>query len=292
MADPVTHGWSIDVEDWFHILEYAAAPDPALWRQQERRVHIGTERMLDALDLRGVKATFFILGWIAEVAPELVAEIARRGHDIGSHGHLHQLLQHLGPEAFARDLDQSLTALSRAAHRDITQFRAPGFSLGPNETWALPILASRGITLDSSLFLSDRAHGGFPLDRSRPFDIQLPDGKTLLEVPVTPLHVGKQRLAFSGGGYLRVLPKVALRAAFQACELRQTPAIVYLHPRELDPDQPRMDLPWRRKLKYYVGLDGVAAKVGMLLDRFHFGTLAQVAAHTPRDLPLVLAGLQ
>ena len=288
MDKPVIHGWSIDVEDWFHILEYDGAPDPAAWRQQERRVHIGTQRMLDALDLRGVKATFFVLGWIAEVAPDLVAEIARRGHDVGSHGHLHRLLQHLGPDEFARDLDLSLAALSRAAQRDITCFRAPGFSLSPRETWALPILASRGITLDSSLFLTDRAHGGFALDRSRPFDIVLGDGRTLLEVPVVPLRVGNQRLAFSGGGYLRILPKPALQVAFQACELRRTPAIVYLHPRELDPDQPRMPLPWKRRLKYYVGLDGVADKVAMLLDRFRFGTLAQVAASTPRDLPLVV----
>ncbi len=291
MTQPVTHGWSIDVEDWFHILEYDRAPDPAAWRRLERRVQIGTERMLDALDLRGVKATFFVLGWIAEVAPDLVAEIARRGHDVGSHGHMHRLLQHLGPDDFARDLDQSLVALSRATRRDIMCFRAPGFSLSPRETWALPILASRGITLDSSFFLTGRAHGGYPLDRSRPFDIVLGDGRTLLEVPVVPLRVGGRELAFSGGGYLRILPKPVLQAAFQSCELRRTPAIVYLHPRELDPDQPRMHLPLARRFKYYVGLDGVAGKVDLLLDRFHFGTLAHVAARTPRDLPLVLDGV-
>ena len=125
------------------------------------------------------------------------------------------------------------------------------------------------------------------LARSRPFDIVLPDGRTILEVPVVPLRVGKHELAFSGGGYLRLLPKPVLKAAFQACELRKTPAILYLHPRELDPDQPRMQLPPTRRFKYYVGLDGVADKVGMLLDSFRFGTLAQVAAQTPRDLPLV-----
>jgi polysaccharide deacetylase family protein (PEP-CTERM system associated) len=291
MPHSVTHGWSIDVEDWFHILEYAGAPDPAAWRRQERRVHIGTRRMLDLLDQRGVKATFFILGWVAEVAPELVAEIAARGHDIGSHGHLHQLVQHLGPDGFARDLDQSLAALSRAAGRDITSFRAPGFSISPAETWALPILASRGITLDSSLFLTHRAHGGFPLDRRRPFDIHLPDGRTILEVPVVPLRVAGRELAFSGGGYLRLLPSPVLRTAFAACDLQRTPAVLYLHPRELDPDQPRMHLPPARRFKYYVGLDSVQAKVGTLLDSFRFGTLAQVAARTPRDLPLHVDGL-
>ena len=220
-----------------------------------------------------------------------MAEIARRGHDVGSHGHLHQLLATLGPDGFARDLDQSLAALSRAVRHDITSFRAPGFSLGPQQTWALPILASRGITLDSSLFLTERAHGGYPLNRNRPFDIVLQDGRTILEVPVVPLRLGRHDLAFSGGGYLRILPKPALRAVFQASELRGTPAVLYLHPRELDPDQPRMHLPMARRFKYYVGLAGVAEKVAMLLDGFRFGTLAHVAATTPRDLPLVLDGL-
>lgn len=288
MTHGITHGWSIDVEDWFHILDEPRAPQPDTWRDQEQRCHLGTLRMLDLLDAHHVKATFFVLGWVAEVAPDLVAQIAERGHDVGSHGHLHQLLPHLGPDGFARDLDRSLAAIQRATGRAVTSFRAPGFSLGPAEIWALPILAARGITLDASLFLADRAHGGFPLARERPFDIQLPDGRKLLEVPVVPLRLGRRTLAFSGGGYLRLLPATALEIAFRAFEFRGTPAVLYLHPRELDPAQPRLSLPPLRRLKYYVGLDSVTAKVSMLLERFHFATLAQMAALTPRDAPLLL----
>lgn len=293
MPTRVTHGWTMDVEDWFHILEYAQAPNPEEWKKLESRVHIGTQRMLDLLDEFSVKGTFFVLGWVAQQVPDLVAEIAQRGHDVGSHGHLHQLVAQQTPDEFARDLDLSLEALSRATKRQVTSFRAPGFSIGPRETWALPILASRGITHDSSLFLTQRAHGGFPLDRSRPFEIAMPGGRTLLEVPLVPLRLpvnflGKRELAFSGGGYLRLFPQPALRAAFQSMELQKIPAVAYLHPRELDPQQPRMPLPLIRRFKYYVGLDTVTAKTRMLLSHFRFGTLAQVAAHAPRDLPLVL----
>lgn len=288
MAEQVTHGWSMDVEDWFHILEYARAPDPAEWRKQERRVHIGTERMLDLLDRHGVKATFFVLGWIAEVAPALVAEIARRGHEVGSHSHLHTLVSHQTQDGFARDLDQSIAAITRATGKPVTCFRAPGFSITPQENWAFAILRSRGITLDSSLFLAQRAHGGYPLDRERPFELLLPDGQSLTEVPLVPLRLWSRDLAFSGGGYLRLIPQPALQVAFQSFAQRRVPAVVYLHPRELDPAQPRMALPVGRRFKYYVGLSTVESKVTMLLQKFRFGTLTQVAAHSLRDRPLVI----
>ena len=288
MGTRVTHGWSIDVEDWFHILEYARAPDPSAWRQQEQRVQIGTMRMLDLLDRHAVKATFFVLGWVAEVAPDLVAEIARRGHDVGSHSHLHTLVSHQTPDSFARDLDQSLTAIHRATGRDVTCFRAPGFSITPRETWALPILRARGITLDSSLFLASRAHGGFALDRERPFELQLPNGQTMTEVPLVPLRFRGRDLAFSGGGYLRLLPAPLLEQAFAHFDRRGVPAILYLHPRELDPEQPRMSLPVHRRFKYYVGLETVTAKSTLLLEKFRFGPLSQVAAQTPPDRPFLV----
>ena len=164
----VVHGWSIDVEDWFHILDASGAPDPSSWAQLPSRVAIGTRRMLDLLDRHRVRATFFTLGWIAERHPELIAEIAARGHEVGSHGHLHRLVHQGSRDDFARDLDASLHAISRAIGRPVKAFRAPGFSIGDGETWALPVLASRGITLDASLFLAHHGHGGIVLRRERP----------------------------------------------------------------------------------------------------------------------------
>jgi polysaccharide deacetylase family protein (PEP-CTERM system associated) len=275
----VLHGWSIDVEDWFHILDASGAPAPTSWDRQPARVAIGTRRMLDLLDRHRVRATFFTLGWIAQRHPDLVAEIADRGHEVGSHGHLHQLVHQQTRDAFARDLDASLEAIGRATGRAVTSFRAPGFSIGDGETWALPVLASRGITLDASFFLASHGHGGIVLRRERPFELVLADGRRLLEVPTVPWRVAGRALPFAGGGYLRLLPPQVLRKAFSDFEARGLPVCAYLHPRELDPEQPRMPLHWRRRFKYYVGLDTVAAKVDALMSEFRFGSLREMAGH-------------
>jgi hypothetical protein len=144
--------------------------------------------------------------------------------------------------------------------------------------------------VDSSLFLAPRAHGGFPLDRRRPFEIWLPSGRRIHEVPVNPLRVGRAALPYSGGGYLRLLPTDVLLALFGYADRMGEPAIAYLHPRELDPHQPRMDLPPWRHFKYYVGLGGVDRKLRALLSRYRFDTISEVAARSTRDPPLVLFG--
>jgi polysaccharide deacetylase family protein (PEP-CTERM system associated) len=291
VTNRVLHGWSVDVEDWFHILDCPGAPSAADWEHLPARVALGTERMLSLLQAHGLHGTFFVLGWVAERHPELIARIAAAGHEIGSHGHTHQLVSQQGPDAFARDLDASLQALTRATGRDVHAFRAPGFSITPNQHWAFPILASRGITLDASLFLTARAHGGYPLDRQGPFELQLGDGRRIVEVPTVPRRLLGRELAFSGGGYLRLLPDRLLEQSFADAERRGCPAVAYLHPRELDPGQPRMNLPLARRFKYYVGLSSVERKIRMLFTTFRFGTLSQVAADRPLGQPLDVSEL-
>jgi polysaccharide deacetylase family protein (PEP-CTERM system associated) len=279
----------MDVEDWFHILEYEGAPSTERWASEEDRVAVGLTRMLEMLDRHGVRATFFVLGWVAARHPELIAQIAERGHDVGSHGHLHALVGSLGPDGFKRDLDQSLEAISAATGRDVTSFRAPGFSITPAEDWAFEILASRGITLDASLFLAPRAHGGYPLDRDRPFRLELASGRTLLEVPTVPLRLGERSLSFAGGGYLRLWPGPMLHTCFDLAERQGAPVMLYLHPRELDPGQPRMALPPLRRFKYYVGLRSVRQRLESLLLRHRFGTLAAAARSVVHDPPVQIA---
>ncbi len=286
MDDRVLHGWSVDVEDWFHVLEYAGAPAIDQWPLQQSRVEAATLRMLDLLDLYGHRATFFCLGWIAVHHPQVIAEIARRGHEIGSHGHSHALVSSLSRDAFARDLDASLEALHRACGQTVKAFRAPGFSIGDEQTWAFGILASRGIDLDASLFLADRAHGGILLRRERPFELVLAGGQRILEVPIIPLQLAGRSLPFSGGGYLRVLPQPLLMAAFSAFERKGLAVAAYVHPRELDPDQPRLDLPWRRQWKYYVGLEGTVGKIESLFRAYRFAGLRAMAQARPLDPPL------
>ncbi len=288
LAPVVTHGFSVDVEDWFHIIDCEGAPDRAAWDELEARVWLGTRAILDLLEAYGHRATFFTLGWVAERHPDLIAEIAARGHELGSHSYGHAMVSSLSPDDFARDLDRSLDALAAAGAGRVRTFRAPGFSIGPDEVWALEILASRGIELDSSLFLAPRAHGGWPMLRRRPFELWLPSGARMLEVPVVPLRLGKANLPYSGGGYLRLLPEAALMRMFDANEAAGEPAIAYLHPRELDPAQPRMALPAMRRFKYYVGMDGVERKLRALFGRFRFDTLSGVLEAAAKDPPVVL----
>ncbi len=288
----VLHGFSVDVEDWFHILDCQGAPDPRSWAGQPARVEANTAKILDVLDAHRVRASFYCLGWIADQHPQVIAEIARRGHEIGSHGHLHGLLGHLGRDAFARDLDLSLEALAKAGGGTVKTFRAPGFSLTAAEVpWALPILADRGIDLDASLFLTDRAHGGLRLDRQRPFDLLLADGRKIREVPVVPRRIAGREIAYSGGGYLRLFPWPVLRDSFARAQAQGQPVVAYLHPREVDPDQPRMKLPPLRRFKYYVGLNTVLRKMDLLFSHFRFGTLRQVAEQGLLDPPATLQEL-
>lgn len=290
-ASPLLHGFSVDVEEWFHILEWQGAPAMGDWKTLQSRVELGTGRILALLRGHRVRATFFVLGWVAERHPDLIARIAADGHEIGSHGHSHRLVGDLGRDGFARDLDASLAAISRASGRDVTCFRAPGFSIGDAETWALPILASRGIQVDASLFLADRAHGGIHLGRTRPFDLVLDDGRRIVEVPTVPRRIAGRNLSYAGGGYLRLLPMWLIEQSFKAAEQAGTPAILYLHPRELDPDQPRMDLPSLRRFKYYVGLADVGSKVDSLLANHRFGSISEVAAATLRDRPVYVGAV-
>ncbi len=287
-AAATVHALSIDVEDWFHVLDCAGAPEPASWSGQPSRVEANTRALLQLLDAHGQRATFFVLGWVAEHHPAVVAEIVRHGHEIGSHSYGHALVSSQTPDSFARDLDRSLEALHAAGAPQVRSFRAPGFSIGPDEAWAFDILASRGVRLDASLFLSRRAHGGWPLARRRPFEIWTPGGAHLLEVPVVPFRLAGRELPWSGGGYLRLLPKALLLTLLRQANHADEPAVVYLHPREIDPAQPRMALPAARSFKYYVGLDGVEDKLRAMFSVARFDTLSAVAAATAKDPPLVL----
>ncbi len=292
-TDDVLHGFSVDVEDWFHILDCEGSPDTSAWKSLEERVVASTTRFLDLLDVHGHKATFFVLGWVAEQHPELIAEIAHRGHEVGSHSYAHRMVHSLSVDDFAKDLDRSLTTITAATGKDVHAFRAPGFSIGENEVWAFKVLAQRGIKLDASLFLAPRAHGGFSLQRDGPFELVLDNGDRLTEVPIIPWSPplslnSKISLPYSGGGYLRLLPTAMLCGLFGQADRNGRPVVTYMHPRELDPDQPRMELPPWRAFKYYVGLNSVHDKLDKLFSRFRFGTLSEVANHVTLDAPLHL----
>lgn len=283
------HGFSVDFEEWFHILQCDRSPKIDQWNDLEQRIDLIGIRLLDFLDLYKIRGTFFILGWVAQRYPELIQEIVRRKHEIGTHGHMHLMVSELSPDEFARDLDTSIMAISKASGCDVHAYRAPGFSISNNQFWAFEILASRGIYLDSSLFLGCHAHGGYSLKRHKPFPLILSNNDKIIEIPIVPLSLIKINLPFSGGGYLRLLPSQLIILLFKLFEDNELPVITYIHPRELDLEQPKMNLPWFRYYKYYVGINTFSTKLERLFENFAFEPLGDIVNNTCLDRPLYIS---
>jgi len=271
MTNQPANVFSIDVEDWFHILDSEAAPVRSDWAGLENRVERNTAVMLEMLENRGILATFFILGWIARQYPQLVRTIAEAGHEIASHGHEHGLVYQQQPEQFRQDLRSASDAIEEACGIRPQGYRAPGFSITEKTPWAFDILAEEGFRYDSSVFPAKRGHGGLP--GSHPLPSVLPNGMT--EFPITTCHLGIGRVAYLGGGYLRVLPQWLVMRLAQSQQAQGTPLILYIHPRDIDPDQPRIPLGKVRTFKSYVGLASCGQKLEALLDRFSWTTFKQ-----------------
>ena len=190
-----THLLSIDLEDWFHILDYPPTERPEQWLQFPSRIHNNTDRLLDLFDQYEVKATFFVLGWVAEKYPELVRRVEDKGHQIGSHSYAHPLIYKLTPAEFEADLELSMNLIQQVTGKPIEIYRAPGFSITAECLWAFDILASKGIKYDSSVFPSERAHGGLPDFPNAPFQLQTGNG-TLTEYPISTTRIFSKDIVF------------------------------------------------------------------------------------------------
>lgn len=271
------HALSFDIEDWFHIVEVGGL-GPERWDALSREsslVERYTDHILDLCAEFDARATFFVLGWIAARHPALVRRIAAAGHEIGSHSHMHGRVYEMDAAAFREDLRLSIEAIGAAADCEIRGFRAPSFSITPGTEWAFDVLLEEGLRYDASLFPAPRGHGGYPAPQA-PHIITTPAGGKLHELPMSVMRVGPQRIAFSGGGYLRVLPEHLIRRGFEDCRQRGLPVVVYLHPRDFAADCPRAAMPLRRRFKCYVGLRSTTAKLRMLLGRYRFDTCQRV----------------
>jgi polysaccharide deacetylase family protein (PEP-CTERM system associated) len=274
----VAHALTIDVEDWFQVLNMQHVIARSRWEQMELRCADATRRLHELLVRRGARATFFFLGWIAERLPELVAELRAAGHEIGSHGYDHRLLDELGPDGFERDLERTETILAGITGAPPRTFRACTWSIGPATLWALPILARRGYRIDSSVFPARRPGVGMPGAPTSPYRIETGQGE-LLECPPLVLEaLGGLRLAVGGGGWLRLFPLRLLEMGLRQQERRGAFGCIWLHPWEVDPGQPRQRLGGLKGLRHYVGLRRTLGKLDRLLARHHFVDLASAIA--------------
>ena len=289
----VSHALSFDIEDWFHIVEVKAVEDPAQWptlSAQSSLVERYTDHILSLCDEANVRATFFMLGWIAERHPTLVQRIFDAGHELATHSFWHRKVYELTPEVFSEDIAQSLAAIragaagSRgdAARVEIRGFRAPSFSITPGTEWAFDVLLDHGITYDASLFPGARGHGGYACTPGAHV-LSTPKGRTMPELPMSlaPVGVGplKKRMCFSGGGYLRLLPLHMIEQGIAAECAADRPTVVYLHPRDFAPDCPKVKMPPHRYFKCYVGTSSTTGKLRAMLKKHRWDTCANVLQH-------------
>lgn len=277
----MTNALTVDVEEWFQVSNFDGVVPREDWDSLPSRVVDSTRRLLDLFDRFAVKGTFFVLGWVAERRGELVREIRARGHDVASHGYGHELVARIGRERFAADLQRSTRAIEDAVGIRPTGYRAPSFSIDRSAAWAFDVLADQAFTYDSSIFPVKHPRYGVPGFPRAPRRVRAPGGAILREFPMTTLRLGSLNIGASGGAWLRVLPPLVPRTAFARMNAAGEPAVLYVHPWELDPDQPRLRVGAAKRFAHYTNLDRTERRLAGLLERFRFGTMEQALREAP-----------
>lgn len=269
------NGLSFDVEEYFHALNLRPVAPEAVWETLPRRTADSTRGILDQLAAHSVRATFFVLGWVARRDPGLVRAIRAAGHEVASHGMSHKMAGELGPEAFRAEARESKRILEDAAGDRVAGFRASTFSITRATRWAFDVLAEEGYTYDSSVFPVRHDRYGWPEFARVPVRVQTRSGP-LLEIPMLTLRRLGSNWPAAGGGYLRLLPLFLVRRALEEMNAAGKPGVLYLHPWEFDPGQPRLLRGGLGALRHYFGLERTRGKLERLLERFEFGPIGEV----------------
>lgn len=270
MSTQVPHLFTVDVEEYFQVHAFGDVVKRQEWDSLPSRVELSTRHLMDLLDEREVRATFFILGWIAERHPDLVREVARRGHEVASHGWWHQRVASQTVDEFRRDVRDAKQILEDVTGREVMGYRAPRFSIVPGTEWALEVLIEEGYRYDSSIVPARcPGEGGFPGAETGPHLLRT-DAGTLLELPLATFEWMGLSLPAAGGAYLRHLPYAWVRRALRQWRKAGAPTVFYVHPWELDPDQPRIPVSATDRLRHYRGLDRTEARLRRITADFDF----------------------
>ena len=261
---------TFDIEDWYNCD--FITPD-FNWEKYEVRIYEGVERILDELNKRNLKGTFFCLGWIAERHPDVIKMIYKNGHQIGCHSYQHELAFRFTREEFKEDTKKAKCLIEELIGEQVNSYRAPGFSITENNTWAFEVLTELGFVYDSSIFPAKHDYGGFAVfGIAEPAILKLANGGELKEFPISPKKIMNQSIVYSGGGFFRLFPYPLIK--YWASESNYM--MTYFHTRDFDPDQPMIkSLPLTRKFKSYVGLSGSFAKFQNFLNDFEFINVAE-----------------
>lgn len=264
------HALTVDVEEHFQVEAFARSIEFSDWPHHTSRVVHNTERILNMLADYKVLATFFIVGWVAEQHPELVRRIADAGHEIGCHSYRHRHLARLTAVEFREDTRRALATIAEITGQRVRAYRAPSFSVTAKSCWALEILQQEGIEYDSSVFPIRHDLYGIPESPKAPFLWKLSSGGSIIEFPASTIQMAGVALPAVGGGYLRILPLGYNLWALRRITRKRRPGMVYFHPWEIDPDQPRIASSWKSRLRHYTNLDRFEHRLRTLLQCFSF----------------------
>ena len=284
----IAHYFTVDLEEYFQVAAFTGFVSRSDWERLESRVARQVAQLLDLLAPRDARATFFVVGWLAERHPQMIRRIARMGHEIASHSWDHARVTDQTPVEFRASVRRTKLELESITGTAVLGFRAPNYSIVPGKEWALDILIEEGYQYDSSLFPVRRPGGGgasgYATAEPDPHWLSRPAGM-LREFPPATLRVGGVRLPAAGGAYFRLFPYALVQTALHQCERRGVPGTFYIHPWEIDPDQPRLAVPWHTRLRHYGGMRRTAPRLARLLEEFRFTSIRDGAKLWAEPIP-------
>jgi polysaccharide deacetylase family protein (PEP-CTERM system associated) len=269
--------FSCELEDWFHILDSDRVPRMEEWPRLPLQAERNVRRLLELFDETGVRATFFCLGWMAERMPQLIRDCEEAGHEIASHGYGHVLAYRVGPQAFLQDIMRSKAILEDITGHEVIGFRCPGFAIKGESRWVFDVVTQAGYRYDASVFPASHGHGGLRDTPAGPHLVVTPSGP-LVEIPVSTVRCWGRRFCLFGGGHLRLSPLPVIRWGIRRLRREGQPLVVYVHPREIDPQHPKLPLKPVRRFKCYVNLRSTMPKVEWLCRRHSFTTMCDIAS--------------
>ena len=280
-AAPVVNMMTVDVEDYFQVSGFENIVPRERWGQCESRVERNTERLLTLFEAARVRATFFVLGWVAERFPGLVRQIAASGHEIASHGYGHRLVYGMSRASFREDIRQAKWLLESCTGQAVLGYRAPSFSITAQSLWALDVLIEEGYGYDASIYPIHHDRYGIPDAPRHSWQAARPAG-SIWEVPGSTVRIGGTNLPIGGGGYFRLLPYGWIHAGISRVNrVERRPVVFYVHPWEIDPDQPRLPGSAFTRLRHYRNLHKTERRLTRLLRDFSFATISSVVLPTP-----------
>lgn len=269
---------SFDVEEHFQVAAFWSVARRREWNRLASRVENSSMKIAELLSEHSTKATFFVLGWVAERHPELVKRLAQQGHEIASHGYGHELVHTQTPTEFRQDVRRSKQILEDLIGRQVAGYRAPSFSISSRTPWAIPVLIEEGYQYDSSIYNRFRVTQGSPVARDGAYQLETEAG-TIWEVSPSTMNACGLQLPVAGGGYFRLLPYAVSKMFLRSLERQGSQLVMYLHPWELDPEQPRMEGPLLSKVRHYLNLSKTEQRLRWLLRDFTFSPINQVVQH-------------